>query len=451
MLGTFKAITILVSLLLIGGSWGLFATINARLLAEQASILSTARNLRDEGQYDEAITLFNQAMEMTEGIEVDLLYEVAQVRRSAGLFSQYREDILTLIENETPPSGQNLADLYLELANFDLEGSGNLANTVLFLREGWEATNDSRLFNLHEQHRYIFDRRGGIFTHISIIQNDAGRVRQGEIYGFVNQIGNNLMSPTFELATDFANDLAVVQNENGLHVVNRGGQIQATADFRADSIAHFNGATFALRLASENYYRLGIFNQNQLIYDNTTYNFIGMPSENIQAFQQNDLWALHDVGGTLPFTFTHEGFAMDELGRVAVNGRMFLIQNGRYQMVDLALNPIGSPFDEARPFFEVGGLAAVRQGDLWGFANANGEVVIDFRFRDAKSSSENLAPVMTFDLWGFLTVEDFPPEFQEIFGTLVIESQFIEAGQFINGVAPVRQESGWFYIMLIGG
>ncbi|MCL2016332.1 MAG: WG repeat-containing protein [Defluviitaleaceae bacterium] len=457
MLNAFKLTTILLSLALLGGSWGLFATIQARLVAEQQAILAVARGLVYNEQFAEAIPHFDEAMGMMIGTDENLVYELATVLHSAGFFARYREQILTLIANETPPLWQGeivtMADLYHELATFDLQqGSPGLAATVRFIREGLEATGDPRLFSLHEQYRYIFDTRMGIFDHATVIQNGAGITRRNELYGFVNHLGNNLIAPTFDMSTNFANNLAVVQDEDSLRVINTANQTQATADFRADSIANFGGVTFALRLTGENTYRLGTFSEQQLTYASEQYDFIGWTSEGIRVFRWGDLWALQDFRDpeiALPFEFLHEGFAVDELGRVAVNERMFEIRNGRYQMVDLALNPIGPPFDEARPFFETGGLAAVRQGNLWGFVNANGEVVIDFTYTNAKSSSENLAPVLTWDLWGYITVENFPPQFESHFGSLVIQPQFTTATQFVNGIAPVQDESGWFYIALL--
>lgn len=38
-------------------------------------------------------------------------------------------------------------------------------------------------------------------------------------------------------------------------------------------------------------------------------------------------------------------------------------------------------FDEVRPYSE--GLAAVRQGEFWGFINHAGQLVIEFRFDNA--------------------------------------------------------------------
>ncbi len=79
------------------------------------------------------------------------------------------------------------------------------------------------------------------------------------------------------------------------------------------------------------------------------------------------------------------------------------------------------------------GLLAFRQGSLWGFADQQGNVIIQPSFADAKSFSEGYAAVKVGDKWGY--IDDS--------GTPVIEPVFDEAGPISKeGTAFVRNSAG---------
>ncbi|WP_047247430.1 WG repeat-containing protein [Maribacter thermophilus] len=109
----------------------------------------------------------------------------------------------------------------------------------------------------------------------------------------------------------------------------------------------------------------------------------------------------------------------------------------------LSAQTIGN-IDEIAPFSE--GLAAVRQGEQWGFINDQGTLVIDFRDdiywnKNADLSKEDVAavkyPVFNEGLCMIVKkVEDGVPVFGFINnkGETVIEPQFLNIYPFENGV-----------------
>lgn len=102
----------------------------------------------------------------------------------------------------------------------------------------------------------------------------------------------------------------------------------------------------------------------------------------------------------------YESVAMNE-NRVAFSGGVaFVEENGKYIMVDSKAERVGSQsFDEAKPF-ENGEMAAVRIGEKWGFADKDGNVIIEAKYDEARSFSNGLAAVREGETWGYINAEN---------------------------------------------
>ena len=69
----------------------------------------------------------------------------------------------------------------------------------------------------------------------------------------------------------------------------------------------------------------------------------------------------------------------------------------------------------------------------YGLKAADGKVLIEAKFEDAKAFSEGLLPVMTGKKWGFVDRD----------GKFAIEPQYENAGSFSDGLAGVRRNGKW--------
>jgi hypothetical protein len=88
-------------------------------------------------------------------------------------------------------------------------------------------------------------------------------------------------------------------------------------------------------------------------------------------------------------------------------------------------------FDDAGPFWEY--FAAVKSGTKWGFVDTSGNITIQPAFDDVLSGfCENMAGVKTGNAWGYVNKS----------GQTVIEPQFKEIDVFYCGVAMVLFEDG---------
>src|SRR5688572_2453291 len=81
-------------------------------------------------------------------------------------------------------------------------------------------------------------------------------------------------------------------------------------------------------------------------------------------------------------------------------------------------------------------LFPIVEGDKYGFIDRSGKVVIPPVFRNAGNFSEGLAPVRLHGLWGYIDVS----------GKFVIDAQFDYADNFLESTAIVYKEGHPFYI-----
>lgn len=85
-------------------------------------------------------------------------------------------------------------------------------------------------------------------------------------------------------------------------------------------------------------------------------------------------------------------------------------------------------------------LFPFRDGDLWGYRDDRGKVVISAQYDSAGSFAEGYARVKVAGKWGFVNVV----------GEMVIAPQFDQARFFQGGHAKVQQGRTWGYIDVNG-
>ena len=83
---------------------------------------------------------------------------------------------------------------------------------------------------------------------------------------------------------------------------------------------------------------------------------------------------------------------------------------------------------------------AFRDGDKWGFRDAEGRIAVGPTFDAVGSFSEGLARVRMGRLWGFIGPD----------GSYAIEPRFEQARHFSGGRAKVKQDGRWAMIDVAG-
>jgi hypothetical protein len=109
-------------------------------------------------------------------------------------------------------------------------------------------------------------------------------------------------------------------------------------------------------------------------------------------------------------------------------------------MIDTNGNIVGENtfYDAKAPESENGYIAVANESGNWGFIDLIGDLVIDYKYSDAKSFSNGLAAVCIGDSWKYIDDKD----------NVIIDLEIEDAQPFHNGVAQIYLNDGAALIKL---
>lgn len=222
---------------------------------------------------------------------------------------------------------------------------------------------------------------------------------QGNLYGYVNVLGEFAIEPQFVLANEFSEGLASVSVDGQTTgFINRLGEVVIAPQF-------VYAGTFVQGLAN-----------------------VGLPNPDAD---QPFVVAYIDRQGNLMFNGARFAAAepfSEGLAAVSMDGKSYGYLNRA------GLFAIEPQFAYAEPFRE--GLAAVQIGEQFGYIDSSGQVVIDPQYEFAKPFREGLAAITLNGKVGYINHQ----------GKVVIEPQFDYGHDFSEGRALVAVAGEEHYI-----
>ena len=278
----------------------------------------------------------------------------------------------------------------------------------------------------------IFLLINAVFAHI-YAQNDytyLPPVKKSGKWGYINMEGEYVIYPKFQMASDFAEDLATVQI-NGLW-----GFIDANGKYVIKP--QFDDA----------------------------YNF----SKNLARVKQNGHWGFIDKSGKFEIKPLFEqannfvdGLALvmkggkygyiDTQGKLVIAAKfddafdfsegfaLVLNENGQWGYINTKNNVIDLPNNkEASSFFSEGLSVIQSDNNKYGYVGESGNFVIKPQFDDASHFSENLAAVAINKKYGFINKK----------GKYVIPTTYENAAYFSESLAAVKSDGKFGYIDMQG-
>lgn len=155
-------------------------------------------------------------------------------------------------------------------------------------------------------------------------------------------------------------------------------------------------------------------------------------AEGTGAGKKDGKWVLVNKKGEAKSDERFEKVIVDENGFCSKQKRIFVMNDGKYYIVDTKGEKVGElTFEDAKAFTE-DGYAAVCSDGKWGFVDEDGKLVIDYTFENAQSFQNDYAAVCIDGLWGYID-ED---------GNQIIDPEFTLATHFSSkGTAVVQVES----------
>lgn len=161
--------------------------------------------------------------------------------------------------------------------------------------------------------------------------------------------------------------------------------------------------------------------------------------EGVAAVKKDGKWHLIGTDGGDVADAVFQNVLISEDNICCYGGVIFADSGNGYDMYGSNGQLISETHFEDAQLFYTGKYAAVKVGGKWGFVDAEGNMVIEPKYEDARSFGKSIAAVCEDGLWGFITSSE----------RLVIDYQFLDAKGFgTSDCAPVKVEDGWVYIKI---
>lgn len=277
-------------------------------------------------------------------------------------------------------------------------------------------------------------------------RNGLAAVRKDDGWGYVDQDGKPEIYGPYQSADVFVDYAAVVDTKGEAYYMDVSGNVKFTASQFND--AQGNGAHIKvlrpviddMALAYDGntwgYYSMGTFRRLFGGYMDATLIANGVGA----VTKDGTNWALIGADGQEITGYDFGQAVTNSRGILCCTDGMFVMQGGKYWLVDVKGNKISQNAYDAVYAFEENSWAAVKKNGKWIFVDDSGKEKELGSFEEAKSFSNGLAAVKMDGKWGYIDQE----------GNQAIDCDFYDAGEFNRmGVAFVKpSESEWSALSL---
>ena len=153
----------------------------------------------------------------------------------------------------------------------------------------------------------------------------------------------------------------------------------------------------------------------------------------------NNTWVLVDEEGKQDSLAAFDDIKFDLYGCHIQNDVIIAMTDGKYHLYDTEFNQIGDfEADDIDIYIDPDGIAFESNGK-WGFANSDGEIIVEPQYVQAKSFANGYAAVRNEDgLWGFINRKY----------ELVIDYQFVDAYYFTQAETCMVSSTEGIYQMI---
>jgi len=214
---------------------------------------------------------------------------------------------------------------------------------------------------------------------------------EGCEWGYIDTLGNTIISPQYEKAQSYKNGIALIKSGGKWGMIDRQGGTLLDPEFSNIKFIE-NTDNQLLRIFADKEQYGVIDSLGRVVADIVYQDVMPCTQERIGA-KRGGKWGFVDTQGRLVTPFKYE---------------------------------------KVQPFSE--GLAAVRHGRKWGYINLNGDLVIEHNFRKVGNFNGSLAPARKEgSKLGYINKK----------GEMVIPHTFHECSDFEDAMARVRVSGEW--------
>ncbi len=408
--------------------------------------ISQARDYVQKDLCSKAIGKYNEALSHEENLETRIemlgVYEkgigIGEFSASYDLFT-FATD-MTENYREDPRAYETACEFLLKYGKYE-----DCAEVLMKARDLYVTS--EKIEEYREQIRYQYTKYYSMYTEIQPMYDGLYRAATDGFYTYLNQEGSGAVGGGYLQASSFAYGYAFVKSiqpdgEERSYIINKNGQRQCYLNGVESSSGVGKGfdsngvEVYLLSCKVGEKYKYYTLNGNEAFGE---YDFAGRFRNNIAAVKTaNGKWQFINATGTLVSNDVFEDVILNDYDECAPKGVVIAKKNDKYHIYDSLLNQIGEfACDGAKPFVE--DYFAFKNGELWGFASASGEIIIPAQYNDAKSFSTGIGGVKIGEKWNFVNAKN----------EIVIKETFDDVDYLnSNGVCFVKKDGYWSYLKM---
>lgn len=376
--------------------------------------IAQADEWMDRGLYQRAINKYKEAIEYQDTIEnwnkLCNAYEL-RMEEDTGIYSDYLQSIEDAIHAHPSEEQYYLKAVRLLIENEDYE------EAYKWLRKAEKNhVKSEEIDELMLQVKYSHDIEVESYIAFTGEANGAYAVSRGHKWRTITSTGETIFDKEYLYQSQPGeNGVTVITTEEGSWLVDGEEMILGIFEEPVTEAGVYGEGVIPIQRGDVyDYYdsfadrQFGGFEQAGTFYN-------GMA-----AVSKNGKWYVIDASGE-KISEEFVDIKFDKGGRFNSQDIILAAKKaGEYCMYDTEWNVIGDFRCEAIDICTKDGVIAFQKGNKWGFADAEGNVVIEPQYEEAKSFSNGLAAVKENGCWGFVNRDNI----------LVIKNEFLNADYF---------------------
>lgn len=395
------------------------------------ALLKDARKKGELDIIDDAVQEYEEALEIKENfsvrMEIGSLYAANKMEEEAVAWG---EDLVQRYPYEAE-SYLFLLQRYIEKEDF--QSCFKLDETAR--RRNINSTKYNQAIGKIEYY-YTVDKKS--YENVSEFSDQFSAVCQDGKWGYVNQKGESSISCRYDYAGPFLQGLAPVKSKDkGWHYIAKNGKIKVAVQ-NLKKCTDLGGISGDLLVAADEG-RYAFYNR-EFELQSDVYDKAYPVINGVGFAKKGDKWCFLNENLQEMTSYEYDEIIVDSKQMAFLNDRLFVWKSGKLMMIGVDGTEIfNDKLEDARPFGQINGYAAVKTNGKWGFINKEGKVVIPPEYEDAASFTKGLAAVKKDGKWGFIDKNN----------KMVLENKYEDAGSFNDkGCVFVKDGKAWVLLKL---
>lgn len=378
--------------------------------------------------YFEACRVYQDSMELREK-EFENLNALYQESSSYQLERRLESFISEMLKDYSrEPRAYELAAQYYS----DQEEWSKMIN-LLDRAENMEVVSE-RLAQYEESVQYRYEIDYSLYAEVGMLSENLYAAKDNAGWCYITRRGASYINGPYEFATPMYNNRACVKFQDQVYLIDGEGKKQKILPEDIECVGYMGDTWLPVRRNGQ----YSFFNP-ETDEIRGSYEFAGRYKEGMAAVRTKEGWSVVDESGNVISPQIYEDIILSSTGSCCSDGYIAAKSDGQYHFLDKEFRQAVQFACEDMDFWVESVFAFSRNG-LWGFADLNGNVVMEPVYEEAKSYSNGLAAVKMNGKWGFVNEE----------GAVAIDCSFDDAWYFNDlGYCFVKNGEAWKMLKLL--